>query len=1067
MRFDFPTHRSGDTWRGISSITILDHEVPIDLTGCKIYIQFRSIYNFASPVVLTLTTEDNTIKIENAVNGIISIPEQIINVPVGRYRYDLQIDFPDGASMTYMEGEFEIKPGITSPTFDSSINTRYNALRINSLISLISANSALWAYDGSDIKSLTANWQDVATLVQKSSSSWAVDSLIRELSGYWQSNYTYVSQNSSIFSIVQNSSSSWAVDNFVRSLSSSWQNSYTVTSESSADWNLAYSKLYLLDSVYSNVNETSSDWNSVYTTVLESSSNWNSTYSLVSSVYTSVSEMSSNWDSVYTSVEDTSANWDSVYTSVEDTSANWDSVYSSVLDTSANWDSVYTSVKDTSANWDSVYTSVKDTSANWDSVYTSVKDTSANWDSVYSSVLDTSANWDSVYTSVENTSANWDSVYTSVLESSANWDSVYTSVKDTSANWDSVYTSVLDTSANWDSVYSSVLESSANWDSVYTSVLDTSANWDSVYSSVLQTSSNWDSVYTSVKDTSANWDSVYTSVLDTSANWDSVYTSVKDTSANWDSVYTSVLETSANWDSVYTSVLDASANWDSVYTSVKDTSANWDSVYTSVKDTSANWDSVYTSVLDASANWDSVYTSVLDTSANWDSVYTSVKDTSANWDSVYTSVKDTSANWDSVYTTYNQNSSTYATIQFVDNKFLPLSGGIIDGNLTITGDFSILGELTQINTEIVTTSSIEIINEGSSIALQVTQIGSSDVASFKDDSNVALIIKNGGNVGINTENPNVHLTVNGSISSNEIIYDGTGNSTEWNQAYSNVSSNSSVLDSVFSTVSQNSSVNWSRDAEYAELKSLSSTWISTHTTVLQNSASWLSDFSITQEFFDDFITLGAASTLPNAFLKPANKGGAIFVNAEDSKQGVLILSTNPLLSANQRSGVTSNSTINFGCGTEYRLIFSARRGTNTFDGINVLGRIDMGFHNQVSTDMDEPSYGCFFVSENGGNWKAVTKNQINSPLLTETSTTIPCDETWRTFEVKVAQDSSIVEYYIDNILVATHTTSIPVGNNTQSAIGYRCFRKTRAALNVELRIDWQSLIMKRNNQLWK
>jgi hypothetical protein len=1003
MRFDFPTHRSGDTWRGVDSLTIKDdNNFVVDLTDCKLYIQFRSIYNLASPVVLLLSTENNTITLTNPISGIISIPKQIINVPVGRYRYDLQVDFPDGVSNTYLYGEWEIIPGITTPSFDSTVNSRFNAIKINSLISLVSSNSAMWGYMGTDIKNLTAYWQNASTFVQNNSAKWELESLVKELSAYFQDSYVVLNE---LTTIVQNNSSSWAIDSLVRAFSANWENSYTL--------------------------------------IINNSSNWISTY-------TSVNNTSANWDSVYSSVLNTSSNWDSVYTLIKDTSANIDSVYTSVLKTSANWDSVYSSVKDTSANWDSVYSSVKDTSANWDSVFTSVKDTSGNWDSVYSSVKDTSGNWDSVYSSVKDTSANWDSVYSSVLK--------------TSANWDSVFSSVLKTSANWDSVYSSVLKTSANWDSVYSSVKDTSANWDSVYSSVLKTSANWDSVYSSVKDTSANWDSVYTSVLKTSANWDSVFSSVLKTSANWDSVYSSVLKTSANWDSVYSSVKDTSANWDSVYSSVLKTSANWDSVYSSVKDTSANWDSVYSSVLKTSANWDSVYSSVLNTSSNWDSVFSSVKDASGNWNSVFSSVKNTSANWDSVYSTYNKNSATYATINFVDNKFLPLSGGTIKGNLTIDGDFTILGELSQIDTIISTTSSLEITNTGTTPALKVTQKGNSDIAIFKDDNNTSLIIKDGGNVGIGTDTPNEKLTVNGSISSNSIIYDEIGNSKKWNYAYTSVENTSAILDSIFTTVSQNSSVNWSRDAEYAELKALSSTWISTHTTVSQNSAEWLSDFSITQEFFDDFLTLGAASTLPNAFLKPANLGGAIFVGPENSKQGVLILSTNPVLLANQRSGVTSNSTIHFGEGTEYRLIFSARKGINSFNS-TVSGRIDMGFHNQIPTNNDYPAYGCFFTSENGENWKAVS---ILEPLVAEiTNTSIPCDEIWKTFEIRIDKNANIAQFYIDNILVATHTQSIPKGLNTQTAIGYRCFRKTAANLNVELRIDWQSLIMKRNNQLWK
>jgi methyl-accepting chemotaxis protein len=989
MRFDFPTHRSGDTWRGVDSLTIKDdNNFVVDLTDCKLYIQFRSIYNLASPVVLLLSTENNTITLTNPTSGIISIPKQIINVPVGRYRYDLQVDFPDGVSNTYLYGEWEIIPGITTPSFDSTVNSRFNAIKINSLISLVSSNSAMWGYMGTDIKNLTAYWQNASTFVHNNSAKWELESLVKELSAYFQDSYKNLS---SLTTIVQNNSSSWAIDSLVRAYSANWEKSYTLTINNS-----------------------------------------------------------SNWISTYTLVRDTSSNWDSVYTSVKDASGIWDSVYSSVLNTSGNWDSVYSSVKDTSGNWDSVYSSVLNTSGNWDSVYTSVKDASGIWDSVYTSVKNISGNWDSVYTSVKNTSANWDSVYTSVKNTSANWDSVYTSVKDTSGNWDSVYTSVKDASGNWNSVYTSVLNTSSNWDSVYTSVKDTSGNWDSVYSSVLNTSGNWDSVYTSVKDTSGNWNSVYTSVKDTSGNWDSVYTSVLNTSSDWNSVYSSVLNTSGNWDSVYTSVLNTSSDWNSVYSSVLNTSADWNSVYTSVKDTSGNWDSVYTSVLN--------------TSGNWDSVYTSVKNTSGNWDSVYSTVLNTSADWDSVYSTYNKNSATYATLKYVDNNFLALSGGRLTGDLIVDGNFTILGDYSQVDTIITTTSSIEITNEGSAPALKVTQKGSANVAEFYDDSQTALIIKDGGNVGIGTDQPNQKLTVNGSISSNSVIYDVSGNSIEWNTAYTNFKNTSSILDSVFTTVNKNSSVNWSRDAEYAELKALSSTWISTHTTVSQNSAEWLSDFSITQEFFDDFLTLGAASTLPNAFLKPANLGGAIFVGPENSKQGVLILSTNPLASANQRSGVTSNSTIHFGEGTEYRLIFSARKGINSFNS-SISGKIDMGFHNQIATNSDYPSYGCYFSSENGETWKAISLKQPLIPEITDTN--VQCDDIWRTFEIKIDKNANVAQFYIDNSLVATHTQSIPKGLDTQTAIGYRCFRKSKEKLNVELRIDWQSLIMKRNNQLWK
>jgi hypothetical protein len=100
---------------------------------------------------------------------------------------------------------------------------------------------------------------------------------------------------------------------------------------------------------------------------------------------------------------------------------------------------------------------------------------------------------------------------------------------------------------------------------------------------------------------------------------------------------------------------------------------------------------------------------------------------SANWDSVYTSVLNTSANWDSVYAFVSSNSSTYATYNYVDSNFLNLTGGTIDGNLSV-------------------------------------------LSSFKVGGNNAILFVSGGKVGVNTELPAVELTVSGSISASNKIY---------------------------------------------------------------------------------------------------------------------------------------------------------------------------------------------------------------------------------------------------------------------------------------------------------
>jgi hypothetical protein len=71
--------------------------------------------------------------------------------------------------------------------------------------------------------------------------------------------------------------------------------------------------------------------------------------------------------------------------------------------------------------------------------------------------------------------------------------------------------------------------------------------------------------------------------------------------------------------------------------------------------------------------------------------------------SVFTTVKSNSAEWESVYTNVNENSATYATINYIDNNFLPLSGGDLTGSLGVTNQISLTGYN---NSEIIFTGRI-------------------------------------------------------------------------------------------------------------------------------------------------------------------------------------------------------------------------------------------------------------------------------------------------------------------------------------------------------------------------
>jgi hypothetical protein len=92
------------------------------------------------------------------------------------------------------------------------------------------------------------------------------------------------------------------------------------------------------------------------------------------------------------------------------------------------------------------------------------------------------------------------------------------------------------------------------------------------------------------------------------------------------------------------------------------------------------------------------------------------------------------------------------------------------GDLTVTGSLSVLGGVTTLETTTTIASSFSITNTGTDLALTVTQTGNTDIAKFVDDTTTALIVKNGGNVGINTDFPNEKLTVSGNISASGTIF---------------------------------------------------------------------------------------------------------------------------------------------------------------------------------------------------------------------------------------------------------------------------------------------------------
>jgi hypothetical protein len=165
---------------------------------------------------------------------------------------------------------------------------------------------------------------------------------------------------------------------------------------------------------------------------------------------------------------------------------------------------------------------------------------------------------------------------------------------------------------------------------------------------------------------------------------------------------------------------------------------------------------------------------------------------------------------------------------------LPLSGGTVtgatrfDNNVTIFGNLSCSGTQTFQNTIFSTTSAVSVVHTGDGPALWVGNNGTGDIASFYDiDASVEVLHVGGNNgtfpnVGVKTSTPNVDFTVNGAISASSVIYSLSGNSNQWNSAYS--------------TVQTYSATNWNYQG--TDIKALTGNWQASYTALTSTSANW-------------------------------------------------------------------------------------------------------------------------------------------------------------------------------------------------------------------------------------
>ena len=81
------------------------------------------------------------------------------------------------------------------------------------------------------------------------------------------------------------------------------------------------------------------------------------------------------------------------------------------------------------------------------------------------------------------------------------------------------------------------------------------------------------------------------------------------------------------------------------------------------------------------------------------------------------------------------------------------------GNATIAGDLTVNGTTTYLNTEVKTTSAVDIFNMGTGPALKVTQTGEEPIAHFIDSNGDDIMFANNGKVGLGTSTPDTKLDI--------------------------------------------------------------------------------------------------------------------------------------------------------------------------------------------------------------------------------------------------------------------------------------------------------------------
>ena len=199
----------------------------------------------------------------------------------------------------------------------------------------------------------------------------------------------------------------------------------------------------------------------------------------------------------------------------------------------------------------------------------------------------------------------------------------------------------------------------------------------------------------------------------------------------------------------------------------------------------------------------------------------------------------------------------------------------------------------------------------------------------------------------------------------------------------------------------------------------------------------LSDFDL----LDDFTN----ANLSNILNKDNRNGG--FQTNQGASDGAGIYNTETGTNTNGASGLSGSTSYVF---SQFaRLSFAGRMRIVTLaDGVNSY-RILIGFNsNAAATDSGLTRSAGLYYSNANANWQAITYN-ASVGTTTDTGIAAVADGSYNTFCVR-ANGTASVEFLINGVTVATHTTNIP----SSFVAPYATIAKSAGATSRVMRLDY-------------